>query len=191
MIHWLRWISASALAILIASGCAAPKRDTTAISAAPSTDELPRLMEREGITPVSVGVSGGDSNAPRYQLVPEFRPPPLTAEERAATAPEIEPYNFLEFYSPVDPNRPVGGWTSGRIRAHGARGGVAIGLGPSWFAYGVGARTLRSPGVVPASDAIGVSAPSHTDVGIGGDGRVTVGEGPPSHISSHQTRKEP
>ncbi len=79
---------------LLTAGCASePKR----VAAAPSPDELPNLPTREdSYVQASIGADR-DRDQPRHVLVPEFKEPPLTQEEKEATDQLDPPYKPLLF----------------------------------------------------------------------------------------------
>lgn len=168
-------------------GCARPAATTVA----PTQDELPKLVETERILPISVAVEGRHEE-PRVLLVPEFKEPELTPEERAALGEEPEPINWWEFYRPFRPGRVSRDFGGVSANVHGV-GGAAAGLtgfrpltimGPGLGGVATGAHNERLAryGTGPAGARPGGQGP------VSG---VRVGEGPPSRISAHQTRPEP
>lgn len=109
----------------LATGCA---QRNVAVTAIPTSDELPEIKEIQRTIPASVGVAGrGDQ--PRVQLVPRFEQPELTREERAILGEEEPSFSFLpyEFHS-YTTGSLVGTWYGGLQTFNRGRGGAQVSL---------------------------------------------------------------
>jgi hypothetical protein len=106
--------------LALACGCA---QSNAAISAKPTTDELFRLKEKE--TPVQATVAVEDRNRQStVRLVPDFKPPKLTAEEQAALGEPPLTFKFMPYPDRVPPTGSrVGPWWGGVVTDAGGRGG--------------------------------------------------------------------
>jgi hypothetical protein len=74
------------------SGCA--QQDNVAITTKPSSEEMPVLRQVEHVSQATVAVEGGPVQT-ESRLVPDFKLPELTAEEKAALGPERARFKFL------------------------------------------------------------------------------------------------
>ncbi len=176
------------LTLLTAVGCAAPERRLEPLRPAPG--ELQPMPELDPGVPVSVGIEQRGA-APRVVLVPDFKEPPLTPEERAALGQREDRMRRLDYALRDElPSPRVGRWWGGvqagvygtalqvarldRVRAlalaYPALGGVSAteGGGPATVAG-----TERSGGV---------------RIGVYGAGGVSTGETGPSRIAGSKPR---
>jgi hypothetical protein len=93
------------------AGCAQPKNP--AITAKPSSEELPVIPPPVRTIEATVIVEGRAAE-PRVQLVPEFKQPELTAEEKQALGIEPIHFKFLPYsVLPFPPGSRVGNWYGG------------------------------------------------------------------------------
>jgi hypothetical protein len=83
--------------VLLGAGVGCVRHGPAAV--APHQGELLTLEKPEQIVPASIGVEGRGEEA-RVRLVPDFKEPELTPEEKAAIGVRPDPVNWLEFYEP-------------------------------------------------------------------------------------------
>lgn len=106
----MRWarLSLASLAVLTL-GCAAT--DTRVAVLPPTPDELPDIRtQQESHVQASI-VAERDSDEPRVVLVPEFKEPPLTPEEKVAIGKLDPPYKLLPYVlRRRAPGSAVGDW---------------------------------------------------------------------------------
>lgn len=120
--------------LALAGGCA---RKNAAIAAKPTTDELIQLKERETPIQAIVGVEDRNRQA-MVQLVPDFKPPKLTAEEQAALGEPPLTFKFLPYPDRVPPTGSrVGSWYGGVVTASSGYGGVSTYVGSRTSVTGV------------------------------------------------------
>jgi len=182
------WRLLALAALLTALGCAAPERRFEAVQPAPG--ELAPMPELDPGMPVSVGIEGrGD--APRVVLVPDFKEPPLTPEERAALGEREDRIRRLDYTLPDDlPSPRVGRWLGGvQTAAHGAMLLVSRtdrvssiarayhALGGAWSAEGGGVATFT-----------GTERGGGVRTGVYGTGGASTGETGPSRIAGVKSR---
>jgi len=122
------WLQIAGLALFgAAGGCVRPAPAVVT----PHEGELFTLEKPEQIIPASIGVEGRGEEA-RVRLVPEFKEPELTPEEKAAIGMRPDPVNWLEFYEPqpdvirVLPDLgggaiAIGGWGGAGVQRDAAR----------------------------------------------------------------------
>jgi hypothetical protein len=92
-------------------GCAQPKN--VAITTKPSSEELPKLPRVETVSEAAVAVEGRPSET-GLRLVPDFKEPELTPEEKAALGPEQVHFKFLPYNELSLPlGSHVGSWLGG------------------------------------------------------------------------------
>lgn len=177
------------IAVCLILGCAQPKR---LAAVKPSHDELPVLAEiQPSAQQASVKVQGRDATG-RTVLVPEFKEPPLTPEERAALGEKEPLVKLLQFEDLTRvPGSPVAGWAGG-VDTH------AAGYGRPATAYDIASVTTAQRGMCPAGIGIGGRAPPvgnlyhPTPPGAhpGPEERVTTAVDRPSHVARAQTRRD-
>lgn len=120
--------------LALASGCA---QNNQAIAAKPTTDELLQLKERETPVQATVAVEDRDHQA-AMQLVPDFKQPELTPEERAALGQEPLDYKFLPYRDRTLPlGSPVGPWFAGVETATAGYGRPSIIIAPRTSVTGI------------------------------------------------------
>lgn len=118
----------------LSCGCGQPNQ---ALSAKPTTDELLQLKEKE--TPIQAIVAVEERNRQAtVHLVPDFKPPELTPEERAAIGQRPIDFKFLPYEDRTPPlGSHVGPWFAGVDTAAGGRGGVSTYVAPRTSITGV------------------------------------------------------
>ncbi len=135
------------LVCVLTLGCAARN---PALTATPTSEELPEIANPGDATPIEVAVQGAQATPPR--LVPDFRLPPLTPEEQAALGESRPHRKFLPFNSFQSFPGRVGTWFGGVSTAASGDGGPATRVGGPVSVAGVtgagGAATATDP--VPA-----------------------------------------
>ncbi len=138
------------LACVLALGCAARN---PALTATPTSEELPRIADLGAVTPIDVAVAGTHATQPR--LVPDFRPPPLTSEEQAVIGERQAHRKFLPFNRFRRFPLGVGTWFGGVSAAASGTGGPATRLDGPVSVSGVngagGAATAADPVAVHVS----------------------------------------
>jgi hypothetical protein len=161
------------------------------INVAPSPEELPQFPPRESTICATVAVEGGPEQC-RPGLVPEFKEPELTPEEKEALCIQPEPFNWLEFYvpKPCVPISPdlggpaVGSWgLAVEVSAVGiARQPMAAGppLGPISGESILAARVAEHGNARPPAAAVGL-----------GEGGASVGEDRASKVAAHSEQCDP
>jgi hypothetical protein len=110
-------------ALALVCGCA---QRNQAIAAKPTTDELLRLKEKETPIQAIVTIEGRNRQA-SVRLVPDFKPPDLTPEERAALGEQPLDYKFLPYRDRTLPyGSHVGPWFAGIDTATLGQGGSSV-----------------------------------------------------------------
>ncbi len=183
------WRLLALAALLAAPGCVAPERRSGPVRPAPG--ELQAMPELDPGMPVSVGIEGrGD--APRVVLVPDFKEPPLTPEERAALGEREDRIRRLDYTLPGDlPSPRVGGWLGG-VQA-GAHGGTTLLVSRTDRVSGI-ARAYHALGGAWSAEGGGVAAVTGTErgggvrTGVHGTGGASTGESGPSRIAGPNPR---
>ncbi len=153
------------------------RSDNPAISAPPTTEELPSAVMDSDTVAAKIGVET-NGEQPRQQLVviPEFR---LTDEERAILGDEPETVDLLEFYRPLNPDLVYGPAAPYRIRREGTA--RALHLGPNgtsaWSIYGA----VAPAGAIgnPATK-VGVADVPNENLGVREQSENGIGETPAS-----------
>jgi hypothetical protein len=188
----LRLLQASALvlAAVAAAGCA---QRESAIEAAPSQAELPKLEQPEHVTPLSVGVEGRSRTEPRIVFVPEFKEPELTAEEKKALGIRDPEIDFLALYRATVPGR-VGPWAGGIDVGVGGQRYRAAAAGTREAPYAIDSRSVAGPVsiVYPFFCPVAWVGPRAAPIwAVGDTGGIRVRENEPSGVAARQPRPEP
>ena len=146
-------------------GCA--QRDQ-AVSIPPTSDELPQIKSIQRHLPAIV-IAENPRNDSRVRLVPSFKQPELTPEERAALGQEPLDFEFLLYEPFRPPGSLVGLWFGGvQTAIHGYGGASALyGLDTSVSraASQGGVRTdvdlfdSRISGMFPRTDRVSTAGP--------------------------------
>jgi hypothetical protein len=96
---------------LLTSACA--PRGNVAITTVPSSEELPVLRRVERVSQAAIAIEGGPVLT-ESRLVPDFKEPELTAEEKAALGPEPVHFKFLPYNElSLPPGSILGPWYAG------------------------------------------------------------------------------
>lgn len=169
-------------------GCA-PR--PTAMTAAPSHDELPSSRATQRISAVNVAVEHGD-DVPRELWLSDFKLE-LTPEEQAAVDRQKPTYDFLALYrAPGDPNQPL---MKSSVRVDVSNRGISKELSGTQRAW-QGAASLLPPPTLVRTDTFlvkrfaGHGHPKELSTS-GPPQRVTVGYGPASTKSVARKHREP
>jgi hypothetical protein len=164
-----------------------------AITTVPSTEELPVLPHVEHVSEATVAVEGGPAET-EFRLVPEFKPPALTAAEKAALGPEKVHFKFLLYNELSLPlNSTVGPWQGGITAAVDGTSHVAGLLDrqrpvASVTGWG-GTTTFIDP---YASRVAGTYYSRDTTASAGPSSAVTVETDPvPSRVATREPHKTP
>jgi hypothetical protein len=163
--------------LALACGCA---QTNAAIAAKPTTDELFQLKEKE--TPVQATVAVEDRNRQStVRLVPDFKPPKLTAEEQAALGEPPLTFKFMPYPNRVPPTGShVGPWFGGVVTSSEGRGGPSTHVDAPVSVSGA----VGWGGVATWIDAFtsGVASPgsSRTPVGVAGPAAAITVEADPA-----------
>lgn len=173
------------------TGCGPPKN--VAITTKPSTEELPTIPQVEHISQATVAVEGGPMPT-EFRLVPEFKPPELTAEEKAALGPAAVHFKFLLYNELSLPlNSTVGPW----------QGGIATAVDQPSRVAGLFDRQRPLTGVagwggattfvdVYPSRVAGTYSPHAASALAGPRSGIVVGTDPlPSRVARREPRKTP
>jgi hypothetical protein len=152
--------------------CGACQKPNEAVTAHPTTDELLTIQMTE-FTPTQATVAvEGRAFESQHVLLSEFKPPELTAEEKAALGPERVWYKFLPY---SDLRLPVGSkvapWIGGVETAVNGRGGALTWIAPPERRAGVSGSGGVNIGVDPVALRI---------VGVGHERPSTGVVGPPN-----------
>jgi len=133
------------------AGCASGHKDM-AVSAPPTTEELPKITEIQRSIPAYV-IRENPEHESRVRLVPEFVEPELTAEERAALGERSSDFKFLRYPDRREPpGSTVGSFYGGvatyshgwGFPATGVYGRSAISGMAGWGGAGVGVDSFGS-----------------------------------------------
>ncbi|TWT40985.1 hypothetical protein RAS1_36760 [Phycisphaerae bacterium RAS1] len=175
-------------ALVAASGCA---QRPSAVTAAPSHDELPSSDAQQRVTAVSVAVEHGD-DVPRDVWLSDFKLE-LTPAEQAYLDRQSPPYDFLKLYPPPGgPNQPL---MRSSVRVDVSNGGVRKELSGTQRNWLGSAALLGPPSLVGIDTFQRERASSrghakHLST-AGQSQRVSVGYGPPSTKSAAQKNSKP
>lgn len=184
----MRRVTLSAASALICLGCAASQPSAPP----PAADEIaPLSQERLTPYPVSTAVEGRSETA-HPRLVPEFKEPSLTPEEKRAMGEEDPFYPYSALY------RPRPGVEDGVSTD---RGGVSTGVAvspPTRAQRGVArdpaqasdARAGASVSSGPAAQRAQTGAP-RAGAQVGESGSVEVGAGPARRAADHRRDRDP
>lgn len=173
--------------LALLGGCAS-KREAARVK--PSPDEMPQLAELRVKTQQASVYAEGQRGAPRLALVPDFKEPELTAEERAALGQRELVYRPLLYPDAVrSPNRPVGNmyaevetfaWGRGGAAAYRDFATYVAGVTTDWESMEVG-YTLP---VAPAGTIYLFESPAGAYYFL--EAGPAVGIEPASEISTHE-----
>jgi hypothetical protein len=174
----------SALSLVI--GCAHGPKSTTV---APTHDELPQFKELEPTIYAIVGVERRTTQG-LVQLVPEFKEPPLTADEKAALGQPKPEYKFLLYPAPGWPaGSHVAPWDGGITAAQYGYGGPETTYGwPTSVARSGGRAGIAVGTDTFGSRVAGAGGRKESMTGVSGYAGVTVDSGPPSRVADHKRR---
>jgi hypothetical protein len=119
-----------ALAFLAAGWVAGCAQKNPALTAQPTAEELP-VPERSGDTAtIVVGVEHGRAER-ATRLVPDFKPPELTSEEKAALGEEPPRHKFLPYNLFRTSGTRVGTWFGGVTTAASGLRGATVQIDPT------------------------------------------------------------
>ena len=171
-------------------GCA--QRAST-VTAMPTDDELPPMKQAQsGNLQVSVKVEGRQEE-PGVPLVPSFKEPELTAEERAALGKDGPVFHPLLFMDAVrSPGSTVGSWYGGVEAYTWGRGGFDVFLDrPAVMPHRVTDWGGADVGIGSGSAMAGATYPPIRPITeTGRESGVEVGIDRPSTISAHEERRD-
>ncbi len=167
-------------ALWLIAGCAqAPKATTVG----PTTDELPQYKQLDPTVYAIVDIEHRTTES-QVHLVPDFKEPELTPEEKAATGKGEPVYRYLPFPAPDErTNSLVAPWYGGiTTLQHGHGGGDAAYGWPTSIA-----RAGGRAGIAVETDTFGsrVAASGgrrQAVTGVGGREGLIVGSGPASRV---------
>jgi hypothetical protein len=123
----MRWVRLSlATFALLTPGCASSEKRLSVLP--PTPEELPDIPTRhESHVQASIAAER-DPDQPRFILVPDFREPPLTPEEKAATGKLDPPYRLLPYaLRRRAPGQAVGDWGGADVAVSSVYPSIAIG----------------------------------------------------------------
>ena len=171
-------------------GCA---QRNPALTAMPTDDELPPMKQaRSGNLQVAVKVEGRQEE-PVVPLVPSFKEPELTAEERAALGKDGPIFSPLLFMDAVrSPGSTVGSWYGGTEAYTWGRGGYeAFQDRPALMPHRATGWGGADVGIGSGSAMAGATYPPIRPITeTGRDSGVEVGIDRPSTVSTHEERRD-
>jgi hypothetical protein len=157
-------------------GCA---QRNQAITAQPTAEELPVSEQHTSTSAMVVGVEHRPVES-TARLVPDFKSPEPTAEEKAALGEEPPRHNFLPYNVFRTFGTHVGTWFGGLSTATSGLRGAAVAVDPApRNMVGVQGAGGATTAVDPAGSATGRVQPERTSVAkTGPEGGVRVGTDP-------------
>ena len=160
---------------LFTLGCASAEKRVGVLP--PTPEELPDIPTQQDSHVQASIAAERDPDQPRFVLVPDFKEPPLTPEEKEATGKLDPPYKLLPYaLHRRAPGQTVGDWggpdvavssvypniatgPAERVSFAGDYGGASIGVDPF---------TTRIYARYPAEHSAYAGPAEYPDVGIGG-----------------------
>ena len=168
----LRILLTTALALGLFVGCAQRKN---AVTAMPSDDELPKFSESHTAQQGTVTAEPGAPDQ-RPHLVPNYREPELTPEEKLALGPEPLSYKFLPYNIESIPlGSTVSPYVAGVATDVSGRGGSSVYIAGPVSVTGVYGRGGVQIDVDPFRQAVSLQGPDTTAVtSVGPAGPIRV-----------------